>query len=101
MREIDKCYVKLQEVGFVILRQACDMKDPAWIAAEVEFLHNVPSLIGETNKERHLYFFNQEQTQYRQSILNIANPVATSRWGTYYSPILQKLSICLAEYHLS
>jgi hypothetical protein len=97
MREIDKQYVSLLEVGFVILRQACDMKDSSWIAAEVEFLHNVPSLIGETNKERHLYFCNEEQAQYRESIAKTANPVAISRWGTYYGPILQKLSNCLAE----
>ena len=64
METLDDLYCQLLKVGFVVLRQAVDANDNDWLSVELELLHNVPSLIGETNSNRHEYFWFQERKAY-------------------------------------
>lgn len=91
MPELDKLYLRLLDVGFSVLRQAIDSEDPAWINAELEFLHNIPSLVGETKLGRHQYFWDQEQRHFQNQINRSANAFAKSRMQTYYIPILREM----------
>jgi hypothetical protein len=54
--EMNAFYREFLKIGFVVMRQAIRDGNLAWIAAEAELLHNVPSLIDEQNVERHCYF---------------------------------------------
>jgi len=60
----DELYRKLLHAGFVLLREASAVGDLEWITAEIELLHNVPSLINEDNRLRHDYFWFQERVAY-------------------------------------
>lgn len=97
MNKLDKFYVELLKVGFLILRQAADAKDLSWINAEVELLHNIPSLIGETNIERHRYFWFQERTHYIEWMDTNGSSEAQSRMRTFYEPIWREMESSILE----
>jgi hypothetical protein len=54
-------YSGLLGYGLAGLREAVDSSDLDWARAEIELLHNVPSLLDETNVERHRYFWLTER----------------------------------------
>jgi len=64
--DIDAAYVALLTRMMVAIRLAIDDNDLAWCRAEIEFAHNVPSLIGEKNILRHAYFWNEERAIHEQ-----------------------------------
>ena len=90
-RELDRLYCQLLTVGFVILRQASEAGDLEWVASELEFLHNVPSLIAETNVARHEYFWMQERTRYIECVATSGREMQRSSMRTYYEPILREM----------
>lgn len=98
MSELDQFYIQLLHVGFTVLRQAVDAKETHWVEAELEFLHNIPSLIGEENVERHRYFWLQERTHFVQRINSKGTAHARSRLNTFYAPILEEMSSVMEEY---
>lgn len=98
MHTLDPYYVQILHVGFTVLRQAIDAKDSSWVEAELEFLHNIPSLIGEENVERHRYFWLQEREHFVRWINSTGAPHARSRLNTYYTPILDEMSTVMEEY---
>jgi hypothetical protein len=55
MSDLDRLYLELLYHGLVSLRNASHQGDLELCKAESEYLHEVPSLIGETNRHRHLY----------------------------------------------
>ncbi len=57
-------YIFLLERGMTALRLSLDENDREWYLQEFEFLHNVPSLIYETNLARHEYFWDTERRCY-------------------------------------
>lgn len=85
--ELDRLYAQLLHRGFLVMRQALDSTNQDWIDFEYELLHNVPSLIGETNVERHLYFWLQERTLYIERVSAPGREEARSRMQTYYKPL--------------
>ena len=87
MRDFDSYYAHLLTVGFVVMRQAAESRDHDWLEAEFELLHNLPSLIGEANVERHRYFWYQERAHYIQWASAAGQENAKSRMLTYYQPI--------------
>jgi len=87
----DRLYRHLLTAGFLVLRQASDAGDAAWVAAEIELLHNVPSLIGEMNPERHEYFWQQERTAYLEWVNAPGRDLQRSRMATYYEPIWKEM----------
>ncbi|OJU98496.1 MAG: hypothetical protein BGO12_22670 [Verrucomicrobia bacterium 61-8] len=88
---LDTLYRELLKVGFVVLRQAVDAGDTGWIAAEIELLHNVPSLIGETNLTRHEYFWDKERRAYLEWVCVPGREKQKSRMTTYYEPLWNEM----------
>lgn len=91
MSELDLLYAQALHVGFTVLRQAVDSGSREWVDAELELLHNVPSLIGEGNKERHRYFWFRERTHYIEWVSVPGRERARSRMRTYYEPVWSEM----------
>jgi hypothetical protein len=89
--ELDELYRQFLNVGFFALREASDLGDLEWLAAEVELLHNVPSLLFESNQLRHEYFWRQERSHYIKwtELGNRENQ--KERVKTFYEPIWRKM----------
>lgn len=100
MSELDKLYCFFLKAGFVVLRQAADAGDAVWVAMEVELLHNVPSLIGETNLLRHEYFWQVERTTYLEWVNAPGRDLQRSRMATYYEPIWKEMGDCMAALNI-
>lgn len=97
MNELDRLYARLLQVGFIVLDQAIESGDQDWVRAEVEFLHNIPSLLGEENSERHRYFWNEERSHYIDWVSTRGPEEAQSRLRTYYEPIWSELQPLMTQ----
>jgi len=97
MSELDALYARLLSLGFVVLRQAIDSGDPEWITAELEMLHNVPTLLGEGNPERHRYYWFTERTHYIDWASAPGRDGPRSRMLTYYEPIWREMEPLVAR----
>ncbi len=97
MNKLDSFYCDLLKVGFIVLRQAVASRNEEWINAELEFLHNIPSLIGEVNVERHRYFWFQERVAYIDWMAANGSADAQSRMRTFYEPIWQEMESSILE----
>jgi hypothetical protein len=89
--QLDLLYAQTLQVGFIVLKQAFESGAREWIDAELELLHNVPSLIGESNKRRHRYFWDKERTRYIEWVSAPGRDEARSRMRTYYEPIWNEM----------
>lgn len=89
---LDRLYAQLLQVGLVVLRQAAEDGDNKYVLAELELLHNVPSLIGEENVERHRFFWEQEIPQYLERLTSRGDKLARSRMRTYYEPLWDEMT---------
>lgn len=92
MNRLDDCYKMLLNVGFIVLREAMQSGSREWLNAELEMLHNVPSLIGESNGHRHRYYWLQERIAYMEWISTSGSDHAKSRMKTYYQPVWEEMS---------
>ncbi len=97
MPDLDPFYTRLLIVGFILMKQAVESGDREWLDAEFELLHNVPSLIGEANPERHKYFWFKERPHYVQWASSARHGFARSRMLTYYQPICQEMDAVAAR----
>jgi len=91
MADLDLLYARFLQVGFIVLRQAIEYAKRDWIDAELELLHNVPSLVGEGNPERHRYFWFQERSHHIEWVSAPGREEAKSRMLTYYKPIWDEM----------
>jgi hypothetical protein len=91
MADLDRLYARLLQVGFIVMRQAVESANRDWIDAELDLLHNVPSLVGEGNPERHRYFWFQERTHHLEWVSAPGREEAKSRTLTYYKPIWDEM----------
>lgn len=60
----DRAYLDILAFGLNRLRDAALAGRVDYCAIESEHLHNIPSLIGEQNEERHRYYLQQERPLY-------------------------------------
>jgi hypothetical protein len=67
--ELDRLYIAILYRGLVSIRNASSNGDLDLCRAESEYLHEIPSLIGETNMHRHIY----QVTKVRPAFLKWAN----------------------------
>jgi hypothetical protein len=95
---IDCLYAQTLQVGFLVLRQAFESGIRDWVNAELEFLHNVPSLIGETNTARHRYFWYKERRRYMDWASAPGRDQAKSRMMTYYQPIWDEMEPLITRF---
>ena len=100
MTEIDEGYKMLLNVGFIVLREAAQSGAKDWLNAEIEMLHNVPSLIGEFNVHRHRYYWQKERLAYIEWMNHNASAHAKSRMLTFYEPVWNAMAEVM-EAHIS
>ena len=81
-----------------MLKQAVESGIQDWIDAEIELLHNLPSLMGEGNKKRHRYFWYKERTHYIEWVSRSGPEKARSRMRTYYEPIWNEMEHLVEEF---
>jgi len=101
MGELDLLYAQFLSVGFVVMRQAVETENRDWIDAELELLHNVPSLIGEANARRHRYFWFKERGHYIEWVSTPGREQAMSRMLTYYKPIWDEIEPLVTQLTVS
>jgi hypothetical protein len=97
MAKLDELYAHLLAVGFVVMRQAALSECHDWLEEEFELLHNVPSLIGESNVERHRYFWSKERLHHIEWVSEPGREEAKSRMLTYYKPIWDEMEPLVAR----
>ena len=97
MGKLDTLYAQLLSLGFVVLKQAVHSGKRDWVEAELEMLHNVPSLLGEDNVERHRYYWFIERQQYADWVSAAGRDEAKSRMLTYYEPIWREMEPLIAD----
>ena len=97
MDALNALYARLLQVGFIVLRQAVWSSDAQWAQMEVQHLHNIPSLINETNIERHRYFWFQERERYIEWA-NQKGGEPQSRMLTYYEPLWREMEPVVQEF---
>jgi hypothetical protein len=91
MVELNGHDARLLQVGFLLLRQAFDAGDREWLFAEIEFLHNVPSLLGEENIERQRYFWFSERDIYLERLEARGEEEPLLRMRIFYEPIWKEM----------
>jgi hypothetical protein len=96
--QLDALYAQTLQVGFMVLRQAVESGNREWIDAELELLHNVPSLLREDNKARHRYFWHKERTCYIDWVSAPGRDKAKSRMLTYYEPIWNEMEPFMKQF---
>jgi hypothetical protein len=89
--ELDRLYCRLLSAGFISLREATEAQDAKWLNSELEFLHEIPSLIGETRSGRHEFFWTKVRTHYIEDVAMSTNERQKSNLRTYYEPIWQAM----------
>jgi hypothetical protein len=92
MNELDRFYIKLLWVGFLVLRHAIDSKNQSWINAEYQLLHNIPSLIGEQNLRRHRYFWEKERMAYINWMSASGGESMLSDMRTFHEPAWEEMA---------
>ncbi len=80
-----------------MLRQAVQARDDDWVGAEIELLHNVPSLLNEPNLARHRYFWFSERERYIEWVSAPGRDEPRSRMRTYYEPIWRDMEPVLLD----
>jgi hypothetical protein len=88
---LNALYTRLLKFGLISVREAIRSQDQEWAEAEAELLHNVPSLIDETNVERHRYFWFTEREHYIEWAKSAGREGVGSRMRTYYEPIWREM----------
>lgn len=96
MTGLDKLYIQLLCSGLMMLKLAVDENIYTWIQAETELLHNVPSLIFENNRLRHIYFWEQERVAYQEWAVRQDDEMQ-HRIKCYYQPVWDEMEPFVAQ----
>lgn len=97
MDELNSLYIQMLHVGMLVLRQALSEDDKEWADAEVELLHNVPSLINEPDARQHLYFWEATRAHHVEWATDPGREHAKSRMETYYQPLWSEMEPLIKE----
>lgn len=96
MNELDVLYLRILHHGLRILRDSASVGDLERLAVESEHLHNLPSLIGESNIHRHLYYANRERVAYLQWVNSCHRAEVVEFVESFYVPSWNELALLLA-----
>src|SRR5262245_4431673 len=81
----DRAYLDLLHYGLVLLRNfSYGGRVELW-RIEAEHLHEVPTLIGEANEHRHLYYLRGTRGLYLQSLRELGAPEYLEQVAIWYS----------------
>lgn len=79
MEQLDVIYLNILRVGLNLLRDVAEAGELAWVRVDAEHLHNVPSLIGESNIRRHFYYTTKEVPHYLEWVKSIGREDVAGR----------------------
>ena len=91
MTDLNSLYIQMLHVGMLVLRQAFCEGDMEWTGAEIELLHNIPSLINEPNTCHHDYFWSATRAHYVEVASKPGREIMKSRMNTYYEPLWRQM----------
>ena len=97
MNRLNALYSRLLGFGFLALREANDLRDYDWASAEIEMLHNVPSLLDETNLNRHRYFWVAERSTYIEWANTSGRDRVQWRMRVFYEPLWREMEPILQD----
>jgi hypothetical protein len=86
MKELDPLYLKILSHGLSAIRDALHGGNLEWCKHETEHLHNMPSLIGDENKHRHLQYLSSERTMYLEWVLSVKDKYLLEYVWMSYAP---------------
>lgn len=97
MSKLDALYGRMLQLGLLVAREAISTGDLGWALAEVELLHNLPSLLGEQDINRHRYFWDGERAAYVEWMSLHGSAEANIRMHTFYYPLWDELEKVISE----
>lgn len=91
MDELNSLYIQMLHFGLHLLQHAVLLEDSEWSKAEVELLHNIPSLINETNDFRHIYQWDTTRAMYIEAVSKTQRELPRSRMKIIYQPLWNEM----------
>lgn len=91
MDKLQKLYIRILHTGLMVFRTALEMGHNEWAEVELNFLHNIPSLLNETNINRHRYFWEQERLFYLERINELELDDNVTGMRPFYDDILKEM----------
>jgi hypothetical protein len=85
MTDLDKAYLSLLESGLAAIRNGARNGDMDYCHMEAEHLHEIPSLIGETNVQRHVCYVTQARAAYLEWAATTDRPVVQELVQYFYA----------------
>jgi len=90
MSRLDCLYLELLRLGLILLRDAICSKNEEWSRHEVEYLHEVPGLIGESNLAHHCGFWDTIHSSYKEWV-NTLDENLQEEILTFYEPVWREM----------
>ena len=81
----DKAYLDLLHSGLVLLRNFARGGRLEFCPVEAEHLHEIPTLIGETNERRHVYYLRGTRGLYLQQLRALGDAAYLEQVSIWYS----------------
>lgn len=81
----DRAYLNLLHYGLVLLRIFARGGRLEFSPIEAEHLHEIPTLIGETNEHRHVYYLRGTRALYLQQLRALGDAVYLEQVAVWYS----------------
>jgi hypothetical protein len=81
----DKAYLDLLHSGLVLLRNFARGGRLEFCPVEAEHLHEIPTLIGETNERRHVYYLRGTRGLYLQQLRVLGDAAYLEQVSIWYS----------------
>jgi hypothetical protein len=88
----DRAYLDLLHHGLVLLRNFAHDGRVELCRIEADHLHEVPTLIGEINEHRHLYYLRGTRTLYLQQLKGLGAADYLEQVGIWYTQAWQVLA---------
>ena len=81
----DRAYLNLLHYGLVLLRNASYGGRAELWRVEAEHLHEVPTLIGESNERRHEYYLRGTRRLYLQQLRELGDAAYVEQVAVWYT----------------
>jgi hypothetical protein len=87
-----RAYLDRLHHGLVLLRNFAHAGQTELYRIEADHLHNIPTLLDETNEHRHLYYITQEREGYLSRLRELKATVYLEQVANWYSEPWQVLA---------
>jgi hypothetical protein len=81
----DRAYLDLIHYGLVLLRNFARGERLEFCPVEAEHLHEIPTLIGEANEHRHVYYLRGTRRLYLQQLRELGNAAYLEQVAIWYT----------------